>query len=1066
MSGYLYSLFDDKLSLPEGLVASSPQNLDSIAEKPEDQGLILRRIKQFEEVRPKVNYGDFKNFVFFNSALDYFNITGEKILNEYPFDGTVDSIEAFVDDLDGYQRYLVSVWPRSTGYLRFNPAVSASYVLIDDVGTDDGVVRTGMLSPGTGSFSLEFWCSSPKVQTGSFSMFVAQKVSGSGDGYSVFFSGSALAFQIKSGSVTQVLTTSFPVESTAYFACVYDNLSYPAMMEIYSGDDDSFPTLVASSSISIGSMYLGSQRFSIASGSISGKNTAIYSGSLDEVRVWNVPLGISDLSSSFNTKIHAQRNLMGLWRFNETGSLTQDYRTIKDSSGHRLNGRIMNYFPQLRVSGSIVPYDIPDLILSLDSSEVQAFVTEQQSSGSLYDRDNLNIITRLMPSKFFELEEFRDTEVLKNFLYILARQFDDLKVSIDQFLYVFRSNYTQFDQTPDALLEDIGRFFGWEFTGNFLNSSATQYILGRDVLGNLETNRELDVKLFEIKNEFWRRTLINLMYLYKTKGTRESVESLLRIYGVDRNFVRLKEYGIRPDVGIDTRRISAEKSVAALTFSGSLTSTSPYVQSSGFRTFARTIESRVCFPTTASLDMPATLISGSIWSLYNSASSPYSVTSSIYSPATSSFQILNSNSSRLAFWIYNNSTPDLYVRFGSGSASLSNYTVILPQGTLYESSVNWLGQIQAISSGSGTGQIQVTEVLSVSASLAYRLSFLKDAVSSTTGSLILSGSGVNLTLSGVGMFDENWYNVTVLCDPVSSSLSIDVRSMNDDNEIDFRRSTSQTYTVPTGSGVFNVIVGSDVGTKSQQWMQEFRVWDQVLGTAEIDDHVLNFQSYGTQEVNGARDLALHWRMSENVSADSLGQLAHVFDSSGNSNEGQGFLFAGSTNPYKKFLFDYEYIAPVDFGWNQDKIRVIDTTVIQRRDVIKEDRTLSLEFNMVDALNEDISQIISTMDNFNEYMGQPANRFRDTYPDLDALRKNYFRRLQGRLNFRLFADMLEFFDSSFIEMVRRLIPARADFLGDEFVVESHMLERPKLQWNYRRQQVPFQPEGVVKVYIRT
>ena len=54
----------------------------------------------------------------------------------------------------------------------------------------------------------------------------------------------------------------------------------------------------------------------------------------------------------------------------------------------------------------------------------------------------------------------------------------------------------------------------------------------------------------------------------------------------------------------------------------------------------------------------------------------------------------------------------------------------------------------------------------------------------------------------------------------------------------------------------------------------------------------------------------------------------------------------------------------------------------------------------------------------------------------------------------------------IDMIRRLIPARANFLGDEFVVESHMLERPKMQWNYRRQQGAFQPEGAIKVYIRT
>jgi len=75
-------------------------------------------------------------------------------------------------------------------------------------------------------------------------------------------------------------------------------------------------------------------------------------------------------------------------------------------------------------------------------------------------------------------------------------------------------------------------------------------------------------------------------------------------------------------------------------------------------------------------------------------------------------------------------------------------------------------------------------------------------------------------------------------------------------------------------------------------------------------------------------------------------------------------------------------------------------------------------------------------------------------------------LNGSINFRLFADLLEFFDRSFIGMIRRLIPARAVFIGDEFVVESHMLERPKVQWNYRRREKELDLEGVIRVYIRS
>ena len=47
--------------------------------------------------------------------------------------------------------------------------------------------------------------------------------------------------------------------------------------------------------------------------------------------------------------------------------------------------------------------------------------------------------------------------------------------------------------------------------------------------------------------------------------------------------------------------------------------------------------------------------------------------------------------------------------------------------------------------------------------------------------------------------------------------------------------------------------------------------------------------------------------------------------------------------------------------------------------------------MIDALNEDISQAIATMDDFNNAIGQPANRYRGSYQDLETIKKQYFQR---------------------------------------------------------------------------
>src|SRR5258708_10760830 len=105
----LFTLFDERQRRPGDLIANSPQTLESLSTKVEEQEFVLRKIRTFEEARPKVDFSNFANFVFFNSALDYFNLTGEKLLNEYPYDGTRETVQIFLDEaLDDYQRFVVS----------------------------------------------------------------------------------------------------------------------------------------------------------------------------------------------------------------------------------------------------------------------------------------------------------------------------------------------------------------------------------------------------------------------------------------------------------------------------------------------------------------------------------------------------------------------------------------------------------------------------------------------------------------------------------------------------------------------------------------------------------------------------------------------------------------------------------------------------------------------------------------------------------------------------------------------------------------------------------------------
>lgn len=977
MANSLFSLFDDALKTQRDLAAGDPQTIDTISSSENEQLLIDKKIARLQQAETKVNYSSFSNFVFFNSALDYFNITAMKVLNEYPYDGTVDYLQAYVDDLDGYQNYVLDNWPSTIGHLRFNPSFSSSYVTINDVGNDSGVMRSSILNPGTGSLSVDFWFVPPAALTGTTDvMFLLQKFSGSSDGYAAYMSGSSMYFRLMSSSVTTEVSVPTVAGQASYFAFVIDRTS-GTLVSGFTGSVTSFPILVTSASSPIlNNLNFGNVPFYIGSGSLTGKITRALSGSLDDAKVWSVPRSLSDMSSSFNARTYAQDGLIGLWRFNESGSVTSnndENSLVLDQSGFKLNGRISNYFKAIRGSGSLVTFDSPDPILFFDAPEIQTMLSTQQLSGTIYDRSNDNIITRLLPEQFFILEDIKGTEVLKNFLYAIAREFDFLKSRIDQFTNVMKTSYGKFDQAPDALLQEVGKFFGWELTGQFLSSDLTQYILGKNVLQNLESNLELDKKLYEIKNEFWRRVLINLMHFYKSKGTREGIEGLLRTYGLNSNFVRLKEYGYRQNATINTHRISAEKSIYVLAL-GSGSKSTDIVSSSLITGLApAAFEIRARFPTITSADIEPSYPTGSICGL----------------------------------------------------------------------------------SGSGT-------------KTSFQLGYMLNSIGSQTGTVFFTGSEGLLLASNLPIFDGNWRNFSVNRSVISSSVTLNI--IPEDSSPIYSASLSSPVVLSTGSFFFSVGAlpgGRLLASGSMQgWVQEARVWSQPLSWTELSDHSENFQSYGTDDPSRLANLQLHWRLQESYVADANGNAGTFYDYSGNNRSGSANGFLPNTIVAKKFLFDYDYIASPDFSWNQDKIRVFNTVEVPLADAFIDNNAVALEFNMVDALNEDISQTISSMDEFNNFIGAPANRYRESYGDLRALRTIYFKRLQGRLNFTAFADMLEFFDRSFVDVVKRLMPVDAVFLGDEFVVESHMLERPKLQWNYHRQQASLDISGSIQIYARS
>ena len=114
---------------------------------------------------------------------------------------------------------------------------------------------------------------------------------------------------------------------------------------------------------------------------------------------------------------------------------------------------------------------------------------------------------------------------------------------------------------------------------------------------------------------------------------------------------------------------------------------------------------------------------------------------------------------------------------------------------------------------------------------------------------------------------------------------------------------------------------------------------------------------------------------------------------------------------------------------------------------EDDARFSIDFSVANALNEDIVTIFSTLEEIDNAIGNPELLFSQDYPALENLRDMYFNKLIKKVNFKEFLEFFRWFDRSIGDSVENLMPKKTNFLGVNFVIEPHSLERSKLQYQF-------------------
>jgi len=1043
----------------------------------------------------KVDWSKFENHTFFNSALAKVNVSFDRIINNYPFDGSKKEFEKFSDVLTGFEKWVLDQFPRNVGYLNF----SQSYLMVND---HQGAVlaelaknKTGdsVIDPRDNAYTVEFYLHTPSE---SATQVILQKKHVTNNvGYCVYIkSGSSdttaeVAWAVFSGSHNLVTSASLRRGEFMHVAGVYDRED-TARLKLYVNGNLS---ATSSNTYVFDSVVTNNAPLLIATGSAFtlGVTTVtpneLFYGALDELRIFKLARHVEQIQKHRSRNVYAQDGLVLYYKFNEpTGSLTGDETSrtnmiVLDSSGNGLHSYITGFNFSLRSTGSIaspVANERVDLnpIIFPGFINVQVLNERLLASGSAYDQDNPNLITRLVPKHYltdgqdfhgFSTEEgsvgesykgdsipgsgvLGSTQLLLALLYSWAKYFDELKLFVDGFAKLHYVDYDEVNTSPDIFLPYALREFGIKMPNLFSDAAFAQYNDGEDVETQYSFN---ETSLYSVQNQIMRRVLTNMGEIVRSKGTLHSIETFFRSIGIDpNNSFKIKERGGPTRRDLSSAREKHMSPMLFLSFPTGSYVTSNYLSSSRVEIGQPTIRGTFVQPSTNAPHGISNAASDGLWtsgSWTYEALYRWPINTPRRRPNTQSIARLHTTGTAGESLVLNilavsGSDPKvvLYTQSDTGAGSLIALTAsvdVFDGDPWYIS----FGRLRADLSGSN------------SVSSSYFLNATKQNFGDILQDVTTSTLFVETPSTSV------WQNTTGSTNSSGPFVRIGSMTVASGNDLSHLSKTSMNADTRV--------------TNFDGQVSYIRFWSKGLEPAERKEHARNPTSAGVTNphVNFgfATRLSGSWErmrqdvtMQQSTTSATSGGVISLFDYSQNS---QQYTGTGFPTTLEKVLlpivYGYSYISPnIDEAVTSEKVRVRSYDDIEKvkstpwasstpvyevpkNEEPQDDPRLSIEFSLVDALNRDMITMFATMDEIDTALGAPENDFSSNYPNLEHLKQVYFNRLTGKLNFRAFFDFFRWFDSSVAYFVEHLVPRKTVYYGTNFVVESHMLERHKKQY---------------------
>ena len=195
--------------------------------------------------------------------------------------------------------------------------------------------------------------------------------------------------------------------------------------------------------------------------------------------------------------------------------------------------------------------------LDIRTGKFESYIERLNIIADDIDEFRSNLISRFLTTGAFKDFDTQSKKVEK-VLQLYGRSFDETKKFIDALAFMNSVNYTVKNDIPSQLLKNLAQTLGWDTNISLItNDDFLQSIFGTKNQ-SIYPGQTRDKTPTELDYQYYRNLILNSAYLFKSKGTRRSIEALMRMIGAPEALIEFNETIYLADGPINIDRFNEE----------------------------------------------------------------------------------------------------------------------------------------------------------------------------------------------------------------------------------------------------------------------------------------------------------------------------------------------------------------------------------------------------------------------------------------------------------------------------------------------------------------------------